>query len=75
MDGVTEKKCGAETEGMTIQRLPPPVDPSHIQSPNSNTIVDTNKCLLIEACYSCLWRVPDKPAPDKHKGGYSQPII
>jgi hypothetical protein len=22
MEGVTEKKCGAETEGMTIQRLP-----------------------------------------------------
>jgi hypothetical protein len=22
MEGVTETKCGAETEGMTIQRLP-----------------------------------------------------
>ena len=22
MEGVTESKCGAETEGMTIQRLP-----------------------------------------------------
>jgi hypothetical protein len=25
-----ETKCGAETEGMAIQQLPPPGDPSHI---------------------------------------------
>jgi hypothetical protein len=42
MEGVTETKCGAETEGMTIQRL-------HIQSPNPDTFVDANKCLLTEA--------------------------
>jgi hypothetical protein len=33
-----------------------PGDPSHIQSPNPDTFVDASKCLLTEACYSCLWR-------------------
>jgi hypothetical protein len=32
MGGDTETKCGAETEGKAIQRLPPPGDPSQIQS-------------------------------------------
>jgi hypothetical protein len=41
MEGVTETKCGAETERMTLQRLP-----SHIQSSNPDTIVDANKSLL-----------------------------
>jgi hypothetical protein len=27
----------------------PPEDPSHIESPNSDTIVDANKCLLTGA--------------------------
>jgi hypothetical protein len=31
-------------------------DPSHIQSPNPDTTVDDNKCLMTEACYSCLLR-------------------
>jgi hypothetical protein len=46
-----ETKCGAETEGKAIQRLPPPGDPSHIQRPNpyTDTIVDARKCLLLEA--------------------------
>ena len=39
----TETKCGAETEEKTIQKPPPPGDPSHIQSPNPDTIVDANK--------------------------------
>jgi hypothetical protein len=51
---VTETKCGAETEGMTIQGPEVPEDLSHIQSPNTNTVVDANKCLLKEACYSYL---------------------
>jgi hypothetical protein len=38
MEGVTESKFRAETEGMTIQRLPPPGDPSHIQAPNPDTL-------------------------------------
>jgi hypothetical protein len=31
MEGVTETKCEAETEGMTIQRLPHLGNPSYIQ--------------------------------------------
>jgi hypothetical protein len=34
----------AENEGKTIQILPG--DPSHIQSPNADTIVDAKTCLL-----------------------------
>jgi hypothetical protein len=49
MGGVIEIKYGTETEGMTIQRLPPPGDPSHIESPNPDTIVDANKCFLIRS--------------------------
>ena len=48
MEGVTEIKCKAETEGMTIQRLPPPRNPSHKQLPNTDTIVGTNKSLLYQ---------------------------
>jgi hypothetical protein len=33
-----------------------PVDPSHMQTPNPDTIVDAKKCLLTGACYSCLLR-------------------
>jgi hypothetical protein len=49
MEGVTETKCEAETEGMTIERLPPPGDLSHKQPPNPDTIVDANKSLLTGA--------------------------
>jgi hypothetical protein len=46
MRGDTETKCRADTEGKAIQRLPsPPEDPSHIQFPNPDTIVDTNQVL------------------------------
>jgi hypothetical protein len=38
MGGNTETKCGIETA--------PPGDPSHIQSPNSDTIVVAKKSLL-----------------------------
>jgi hypothetical protein len=55
MEGVTETKCGAETAGMTIQRLPH-LWIHHIHSLNSDTFVYANKGLLIEACYSCLQR-------------------
>jgi hypothetical protein len=55
-EGNTEIKCGAETEGMTIQRLNHLGNPSYIQSPNPDTIVDANKCLLTGACYRCLLR-------------------
>jgi hypothetical protein len=54
MEGVT--KYGAETEGVIIQRLPHLGILPIIQSPNPDTFVDANKCLLTEACYSCLLR-------------------
>jgi hypothetical protein len=44
MGGVT--KCGAETEGKVHPENAPLGNPSHIQSPNPDTIVDANKCLL-----------------------------
>jgi hypothetical protein len=44
-----ETKCGAETEGKKIQRLPHLGDPYHIQSPNIDTIVDVKKCMLTGA--------------------------
>jgi hypothetical protein len=48
MEGVTETKFGAETEGMTIQTAPPG-NPSHKQPPNPDTIADANNSLLTEA--------------------------
>jgi hypothetical protein len=48
-EGIKEKKCGAETEGVIIQRLPHMGNPSHIQTPNPESIVDANKSLLTGA--------------------------
>ena len=49
MEGVTETKCGAETEGMTIQRLPHlGIHPINNQQ-NQMDFVDVNKCLLTGA--------------------------
>jgi hypothetical protein len=46
--GNMETKFGPETEGKVIQRLPHlEIYPIHIQSPNPDTIVNANKCLLI----------------------------
>jgi hypothetical protein len=45
----TETKCGAETEGKTIQNLTPHGDTSHIQSTNPDILVDAEKCMLIGA--------------------------
>jgi hypothetical protein len=47
MEGVT--KYGAETEGMTIQRLPHLGNPTHRQPPKPDTIVDAIKSLLTGA--------------------------
>ena len=55
MERVTETKCGAETEGMTLQRLPH-LGSHAIYNHQTHTFVDANKCFLTEACYSCLWR-------------------
>jgi hypothetical protein len=44
-----ETKCGAETEKKVIQRLSHLGDPSHIQLPSPDAIVDARKSLLMEA--------------------------
>jgi hypothetical protein len=49
MGGDTETRYGTETEGGGALETAPPVDPSHVQLPNPDTIVDANKCLLTEA--------------------------
>jgi hypothetical protein len=49
MERVTETKCGTDTEGRTIQRLPRLGNPSHKQLPNPDTIVNANKSLLTGA--------------------------
>jgi hypothetical protein len=46
MEGGTETKFRAMTEGNIIQRLPHPGDPSHIQPPNPDTIAYARKILL-----------------------------
>jgi hypothetical protein len=38
----------------------PPGDSSHIQLPNQSTIVDSKKCLLTGALYSCLLTLPER---------------
>ena len=43
MEGVTEKKFGAEMKEWTIQRVR---DPSHNQPPNTDTIAYASKILL-----------------------------
>ena len=45
MEGVTEAKFGAKMKGWIIERLPPG-DPSHNQSPNTDTIAYASKTLL-----------------------------
>ena len=42
MGRVTETKCEAETEEMTIQSLTHLGNPSHIQSPTPDTTVEAN---------------------------------
>ena len=50
MKGVIETKFGAEMEGIKDHpETAPPGDPSHMQTPNPDSIVDANKCLLTGA--------------------------
>jgi hypothetical protein len=44
MEGVTETKFRAETEGMTIQKLPHLGNPSHKQLPNPLLQMPTKAC-------------------------------
>jgi len=55
--GDIETKCGAETEGKAIQRLPHlGIQPIYIQPPNLNSIAYAKKYKLTGAWYSCLLR-------------------
>jgi hypothetical protein len=47
LGGDTETKCEAETEGRQFGDCST-WDPSHVQSPNPDSVVDANKCLLKE---------------------------
>ena len=44
-----EIKCGAETEEKVHLETAPHANPSHIKSPNPDTIVDAKKCLMTGA--------------------------
>jgi hypothetical protein len=55
------EKNGAETQRKAIQRLPPPWNRSHVQTPNPDTIADARKHLMTEARYSCPLRDSASP--------------
>jgi len=66
-------KCGAETKGMTIQRLP---------LLGINPIYNHQTQKLFWMTTSACWQEPDiavsceaLPVPDKYKSGWSQPSI
>jgi hypothetical protein len=73
MEGITETKYEAETEGMTIQRLPH-LGIHSIYNHQTQTLL----CMPTRAC----WQEPDiavsweaLPVPDKYRSGCSQPSI
>ena len=73
MEGVTETKFRAETEGMTIQRLP------HL---GIHPIYSHQTQTLLWMPTSACWQEPDiavsweaLPVPDKYRSGCSQPSI
>jgi hypothetical protein len=73
MEGVIETMCGAETEGMAIQRLP------HLGiHPTYNHQTQTLFWMPTRAC----WQEPEiavfgtaPPVPEKYRGGCSKPTI
>jgi hypothetical protein len=48
-EGNTGTKSGAETERKDLPEAASPGDPSHMQTPNRDTISDAKKCLLTGA--------------------------
>ena len=52
--GNKETKCGAETEGKAIQRLP--IHTLYSGPTQTEVNVNAGKCLLMEALYVCLLR-------------------
>ena len=73
MEGVTDTKCGAETEVMTIQRLP------HL---GIHPIYSHQTQTLLWMPTSPYWQKPviavsreAPPVPEKYRGGSSKPTI
>ena len=73
MERVTETKCGAETERMTIQKLP---------HPGIHPIYQHQIQILLWMPTSACWQEPDiaaswetLPVPDKYRSGCSQSSI
>jgi hypothetical protein len=69
--GNMETKCGTETEGKVIQRLP------HL---GIHPIYSLQTWMLLWMPRSACWREPDMavswealPEPEKYRGGFSQP--
>ena len=73
MEGVTETKCEAETEGMTIQRLVYlGIHPIYSHQTQTQLWMPTSACWqkpVIAVSWEAL------PVPDKYRGGCSQPNI
>ena len=73
MEGVTETRCGAETEGMTVQRLPHLG--IHLIYPHQTQALlwMSTSAYLQKPVIAVSGEVP--PVPDKYRGGSSQPTI
>jgi hypothetical protein len=73
MEGVTETKIRAETEGSTIQRLPHPgIHPIHNHQTQTLLHIPTRFCLKEpHIAFSC----EAMPVPGKYRIGYSQSAI
>ena len=72
-EGDAETKCGAESEGNTIQRLPHLViHPIYSYKIQTLLLVPTRTCSL-ELDIAVTWEA--LLVHDKYRGGYSQPAI
>jgi hypothetical protein len=68
-----ETKCGAETEGMTIQRLPHlGIHPIYSHQTQTILWIPTTACWQ-EPHIAVSWEA--LPVPDKYSGGGFQPTI
>jgi hypothetical protein len=73
MEGVTETKCGVETEEMTIQRLPHlGIHPIYNHQTQTLLWMPTRACCQ-EPDIAVLWEA--LPVTDKYRSGCSQSSI
>jgi hypothetical protein len=69
----TETKCGAETEGKAIQRLPHlGIHPMYSHQTQTLLLMTRSTCWQ-EPDIAVSWKA--LPKPDKYRGGCSQPTI